>query len=354
MQSRLSRRFVAFILALVNVYVLLVLGYWLLRWLAGDRWWWLAFMNNFAIWYFLPLFVFLPLVLLLRSRRGLLLLLPVLLIAGIWITPYYLPTARAAAPGPALSVVTFNIWGGNESLPANHFDQIAAWLREMDADVVVMQEVPLSQRTRADGFLGLGNMYTGQIAPETDNWTNVTLTRLPVSAYESFDMTETQPRYQRVVIEFAGEQIAIYNVHTVLPVRRLPHIDFPVRSIYESILLRYDETMRNAQLDFLVDRLAEERLPYIVAGDFNMSDQTLAYTRVAAHMHDSFREVGAGYSATWPLAVVRGDAWAWVPPLVRIDYIWHSDGWVAQAVARGPILGSDHLPMTGTLARVTP
>ncbi|MCA9908903.1 MAG: endonuclease/exonuclease/phosphatase family protein, partial [Anaerolineae bacterium] len=297
----------AFILALVNVYVLLVLGYWLLRWLAGDRWWWLAFMNNFAIWYFLPLLVFLPLVLLLRSRRGLLLLLPVLVIAVIWITPYYWPTARAAAPNPSLRVVTFNIWGGNESLPTNHFDQVAAWLREMDADVVVMQEVPASQRTRADGFLGLGDMYAGQIAPETDNWTNVMLTRLPVIAQESFEMTETQPRYQRVVVEFEGEQIAIYNVHTVLPVGRLPHIEFPIRSFYESILLRYDESMRNAQLDFLLGRLAEETLPYIVAGDFNMSDQTLAYTRVAAAMHDSLREIGAGYSATWPLAMVRGD-----------------------------------------------
>ncbi|MCA9906435.1 MAG: endonuclease/exonuclease/phosphatase family protein, partial [Anaerolineae bacterium] len=139
-----------------------------------------------------------------------------------------------------------------------------------------------------------------------------------------------------------------------LPVGRLPHIEFPIRSFYESILLRYDESMRNAQLDFLLGRLAEETLPYIVAGDFNMSDQTLAYTRVAAAMHDSLREIGAGYSATWPLAMVRGDVWAWVPPLVRIDYIWHSDGWVAQAAARGPLLGSDHLPMTGTLVRVTP
>ncbi|MBE0689095.1 MAG: endonuclease/exonuclease/phosphatase family protein [Anaerolineae bacterium] len=354
MLARLKRWLTWFVSLLAGVYAPLVLVYWLLRWLAGDRWWWLAFLNNFAVWYFLPLVVLLPLALLARSRRGLLLLLPVTVFAVVLIVPYYVPSARAAADGPALRVVTFNIWGGNGRLGNGHYENVAAWLREVDADVVLLQEVPRSQRTREDGFLGLGDRYAGQIAYDSDDWTNAILTRLPVIAQESHDMTDTQPRYQRVVVEFEGEQIAIYSVHAVLPVGRLPHIDFPVRSLYESVLLRYDESVRNVQLDFLLDRLASETLPYVVAGDFNTGDQTLAYTHLAAQMHDSFREVGAGYSATWPLAVVRGDTWAWVPPLVRIDYVWHSDGWVAQTATRGPALGSDHLPVMATLARVTP
>jgi len=354
MQSSLGKGLVRVILALVNIYVLLVLVYWLLRWFAGDRWWWLAFLNNFAIWYFLPLAVFVPLVLLARSRRGLLILLPVAALAAITLAPYYVVGARAQAAGPSLRVVTFNVWGGNGTLVADHYNRVADWLREVDADVIIMQEVPPSQRTREDGFLGLGERYPEQIALDTDEWTNVILTRLPVVVQESHNMTETQPRYQRIVVEFGGEQIAIYSVHTMLPVGPNPHIEVPIRSLYESVFLRYDETLRNWQLDYLLDQLENETLPYIVAGDFNTSDQTIAYTRLAAQMYDSFREVGAGFRATWPLAAVRGDAWAWIPPLVRIDYIWHSEGWVAQTAARGPALGSDHLPMMATLARVGP
>lgn len=354
MQSRLKRwpDWLASLLA--GVYAPLVLVYWLLRWFAGDRWWWLAFLNNFAVWYFLPLIVLLPLALLARSRRGLLLLLPIVALAAITLVPYYIPTAQAEAAGPSLRVVTFNVWGGNGTLVADHYNRVADWLRQVDADVVIMQEVPPSQRAREDGFLGLGDLYPQQIALDTDEWTNVIITRLPVVAQESHAMTETQPRYQRVVVEFGGEQIAVYSVHTMLPVRPDPHIEVPIRSLYESVLLRYDETMRNWQLDYLLDQLANEPLPYIVAGDFNTSDQSLAYIRLATDMHDSFREAGAGFSTTWPLVVVRGDAWAGIPPLVRIDYIWHSDGWIAETAERGPALGSDHLPMMATLARATP
>jgi endonuclease/exonuclease/phosphatase (EEP) superfamily protein YafD len=39
-----------------------------------------------------------------------------------------------------------------------------------------------------------------------------------------------------------------------------------------------------------------------------------------------------------------------MPPLVRIDYVWHSDDFHAVEAALGPYLGSDHLPVTAALA----
>ncbi|MBE0689150.1 MAG: hypothetical protein IH587_03395, partial [Anaerolineae bacterium] len=111
MQARLTRWLTWLVALLAGVYAPLVLVYWLLRWFAGDRWWWLAFLNNFAAWYFLPLVVLLPLALLARSRRGLLLLLPVTVLAVVVLVPYYVPSARAEAADPALRVVTFNVWG---------------------------------------------------------------------------------------------------------------------------------------------------------------------------------------------------------------------------------------------------
>ena len=62
-------------------------------------------------------------------------------------------------------------------------------------------------------------------------------------------------------------------------------------------------------------------------------------------MHDSFREAAIGLGATWP-----ANAAPW-PPLLRLDYVWHSDGLRAVSAETGPHLGSDHLPLVVTLAR---
>jgi endonuclease/exonuclease/phosphatase (EEP) superfamily protein YafD len=50
-----------------------------------------------------------------------------------------------------------------------------------------------------------------------------------------------------------------------------------------------------------------------------------------------------GFGASWP-ALFTG-----IPPLVRIDYIWHSDEFRAISVKQGPDIGSDHLPLYATL-----
>jgi endonuclease/exonuclease/phosphatase (EEP) superfamily protein YafD len=38
-----------------------------------------------------------------------------------------------------------------------------------------------------------------------------------------------------------------------------------------------------------------------------------------------------------------------IPPLVRIDYIWHSAGLRALQAWQGPAIGSDHLPLQAIL-----
>jgi endonuclease/exonuclease/phosphatase (EEP) superfamily protein YafD len=108
--------------------------------------------------------------------------------------------------------------------------------------------------------------------------------------------------------------------------------------------------VRNRQIEHLMTVLARETLPYIVAGDFNTSDQSLIYPRIASLMGDSFREAGFGFGTSWPVSAAQRETFGFLPPLVRIDYIWHSRDWVATQAAQGPPLGSDHLALTATLA----
>jgi hypothetical protein len=90
------------------------------------------------------------------------------------------------------------------------------------------------------------------------------------------------------------------------------------------------------------------RYPFIVAGDFNICEHSVIYGELAARMADSFREAGTGFGTSWPLPVAK-EIPVFVPPLVRIDYIWHSKHFRAIDASQGPRLGSDHLPLFATL-----
>jgi endonuclease/exonuclease/phosphatase (EEP) superfamily protein YafD len=341
-------RLITFAVALV--YALGIALYLGLRAWLGDSTWWMGFLNNFTTWYFMPAFALLIVAGVLRAKRALLVTLPVVIIALFFYAPYVMPKARAAVPDdtPRLRMVTFNVWGGNDVHAASTgFNAIGDWLRTLDADVILLQEVPLSQRTREDGILGLRALYPEQHFAETDLWTNATLTRLPVIEHVSEGMDGGRPRFQRTVVEIDGVQIAVYNIHNAIPFREERRFTPPIENFMTNFAARYDPTWRDMQVDFLLDTLAQEPLPYIVGGDFNMSDQSLIYNDLAAVMTDSFRSAGWGFGKSWRADVERGGRG--LPALIRIDYIWHSAAFASLASEQGPFLGSDHIGLVSTL-----
>jgi endonuclease/exonuclease/phosphatase family metal-dependent hydrolase len=109
-------------------------------------------------------------------------------------------------------------------------------------------------------------------------------------------------------------------------------------------MARYDDSTRNAEIAALLAGLEAEPLSFIAAGDFNMSPQAVTYQEMAAKMGDSFLEAGYGLGGTWPLSDVTGFP-AFILPLMRIDYVWHSSHFRAVNAEVGPRLGSDHLPV---------
>jgi endonuclease/exonuclease/phosphatase (EEP) superfamily protein YafD len=335
-------------------YAFAVLLHLALRLVYHESQWLLGFFNNFTGWYFLPVALLLPLVLLLRARRVALLLLLVGVIGLLWHAPYYMPKARAIVPddAPRLRVVTFNMWGGNGYFADSPgFSAIGEWLRTTDADVILLQETPLSQRTRADGVHGLLDAYPYQFHAETDGWTNAALSRLPIVIDESYLPQNGIPRYQRVVVEVSGQQVAIYHLHVRFPIfpSRISIPDWLPFSL--SAPFGYDEVARNQEIRAMLQMLADEPLPYVLAGDFNMSDQSVFYDEVAASgMTDSWRAAGGRRGLSFPASGARPDMPARFPPVIRIDYVWHSSGLITLEAVQGPYLGSDHLPLVTTLA----
>ncbi|MCA0458808.1 MAG: endonuclease/exonuclease/phosphatase family protein [Chloroflexi bacterium] len=334
---------------LINIlalgYLLLMAVYMLLRLVAGDEQPKLSLLNSFAHFTFLPLVPLLLLALLARSRLALLRLLPVLLLLLVWIGPRFIPKpVPAAASDKTIRVATLNVWGNRHDISGTE-----AWLRETGADIIALEEV--SPAYASERLTGLADRYPYQSNQhdETRFGDNFTLSRYPIVSTEFVELgLPDTPAPVRTVIAIDGQQVAMYTVHLAWPVDD-EAITVGGLEFYVQVALAFDDTLRNQQIDRLLAHLADEPLPYILAGDFNTSDFSVTYNQLAGAMHDSFAQAGSGLGGSWPVARARGLP-AWLPPLIRIDYIWHSDGLRTVRAWQGEAVGSDHLPLLADLA----
>jgi vancomycin resistance protein VanJ len=96
-------------------------------------------------------------------------------------------------------------------------------------------------------------------------------------------------------------------------------------------------------IDALVDAMAAEELPAVLAGDLNLPDRGQGYRRLAAARTDAMR------ARAWaaPTYVV----WRWRLALLRIDHLFLPRGWGATGAGRARVRGSDH---AGLVASVGP
>lgn len=301
---------------LSNIYLISMVGYLILRLIFTDTTWWLAFLNAFAFYTFLPVFILLPLTFLLRIWKSVGRLSILALLGIIWFGPFFQPAhSLPSRGGTTLKIVTFNLWGSNNT----DIDGTTEWLNDSEADIIVIQEPHPAIVNNLD--------YPEHI--ETNG----------LHLFSNYPVIESSQvdNQQRVVLDVNGQQIALYHIHFAYPLDRPPRFDLPLLNV----ISRYDETERNRQLEALLDYLKEEPLPYIVAGDFNMSQHSMVYSDLALVMSDSFRTTNSGLGVTWSTQTAF--------PMLRLDYIWHERTIRALKTEIGPVLGSDHLPMIAWL-----
>ena len=330
----------------ITLYLLLFMIYLGLRLTLGDGLWWLSLLNTFAHFWFLPLALFIPLALLIRQRQALLRLLPVIAVGGLWFVPYYLPAQSSTEDGLILTVLNANVWGHNHDL-----SQIENWVREVDADVVTLQEISPAYAT--DSLPRLRDHYLYQVtqADDTRFGGNILLSRYPIIEQMPVDLkTPGHPAPVRAVLDINGQRIAVYNLHLAWPSERHLRVKLPSQfsTVYTQMLVGFDDRTRNQQIVNLLAVLGTEPYPFILGGDFNTSDQSVTYQLLAQQMTDAFRASGEGFQGSWPVSAARGLP-AFVPPLLRLDYIWHSPQFQTIHAQMGPKIGSDHLPVRATL-----
>ena len=190
-----------------NLYLVSMVAYLVIRLVLGASLWWIALLNAFAIYTFFPLVILLPLSALCRQWRPMVRLGFLALLAILWFGPFFQPVGdREPSGGTVLTVVTFNLQGDKNG----DLDVVEAWLGEVAADVVVLQEIPSGYQW--DGILSLSDQYPQQEVYHLDG--------LVMSRF-SFDLEDDFIGFARVTVDVDGQAVALEDL-VAMDVRQRP------------------------------------------------------------------------------------------------------------------------------------
>jgi endonuclease/exonuclease/phosphatase (EEP) superfamily protein YafD len=258
-----------------------------------------------------------------RWRLALVAALPAIVILGLtasrsvggWINPPPDPTR------PPISVVSVNLLMVNRTTQPIVDEILAA-----DADVVCVQEFTLHWREALDA--ALADRYPHYVGvTQEDSFGAAIYSKRPFAEPPATALPTGRVALPqlRAVVEHDSRRVAIYNVH-LLPPRTLGYT-----------------INHRVQFADLVDLLAADPLPLIVAGDFNFTELTpnaAAFRRVG--LTDAWEQRGVGIGATWP--VIGFMRYLPVPGL-RLDHVFVSRDLAVDRVGVGVGRHSDHRPI---------
>jgi vancomycin resistance protein VanJ len=325
MMMRFGIAFLRFGVALIG---LLLLVWHLLRWWTGDQHHLVRLLDYVAPWlllFLLPAFV----VTLLIGRRyeKLLIALPTLLI-GIPLLPQFLPRPEAEpAVGLQLKVMSYSVCSANRNTPA-----VIENIRQVQPDLLLLQEITpeVASTLRRE----LRTLYPARpfyLAYESETRQAI------VSRYRLSPLgaASEQDRTQKVRMRTPEGPITVWNVHASQP--------------------RFWE-QHSQELLTLAEAIPQVGGPLIVGGDFNTTDRTEQYRRVAQSLHDVHWEAGWGFGFTFPavdpdLECQTDIAIPFIGPFIRIDHIFYNDHFFSHQTSTLPSSGgSDHLPIVAELS----
>jgi endonuclease/exonuclease/phosphatase (EEP) superfamily protein YafD len=320
-----------FWLSLLNSYHILLGLYWILRGVFGGAFWWLALLNTFAIFVAIPLLLTLPVALLIRGKRTSAIAVFLLLLAIVKYVPAPKPT-----PAPSdhtLRIISYNIWNQNR-----HLDSDIDWMLEQNADVLVLVEA-VQHHLPTLSRLAIHYPYYQRVDSNI-----MVASRYPMLENEVIVLEKKTSPYDgrvalRAVLDVQGQPMTVYAVHLSVPRQRVPAYPRLIVNKTLHIVQHYNESRRNAQIAVLLNHVQQENNPVIIAGDFNMSHTSAIYEAfVEAGLVDTYATAGAGFGMSWPVHHT-------LPPVLRIDYVWHNNLLRTVAARIGEQRGSDHTPL---------
>jgi endonuclease/exonuclease/phosphatase family metal-dependent hydrolase len=206
-------------------------------------------------------------------------------------------------------------------------DRVAAVLRQVDADVIALQEVigagPVGagQAEEIGAGLGMGWVMNCVRSLRQHQFGNVVLSRYPIVHHSQYDLSwrTCEPRNcQRAVLDIDGQTLHVYNVH-----------------LGTAVLERRYQAGRLAS--FVHDRRVTG--PKVILGDFNEWMKGLA-TKTLSSLFES---------VDISQHLKRRRTYPGLFPVVHLDHIYY-DGKVEVVSVEMPrtrlsLMASDHLPL---------
>src|SRR6266508_2370889 len=301
----------------------------LLRLRLRDRPWWLTFINNFTPWLFAPVPMLATASLVQRSPRSLVAsVAPLMLFTSLY-GKRWLPRRRPPPHNPSMRLMTLNMLC--QSRPVG---PTVAAIRQEAPDVVVLQE--LTPKTAHALKKALAKAYPHFAVHGARGAGGAAIfSRLPFDSVTGLRLSPRGWLLQDVRLQFAGRPLALINVHLLRP------------TVAPSFRGRppFDERSRALETEAL---LKHTRLPdhdVILAGDFNLTDQSRDYRAFAARFDDAFVKAGRGFGFTYPTRTRYAKFW-WeriMPcPLLRLDHVFTRGAITARDARVGPSGDSDH------------
>jgi endonuclease/exonuclease/phosphatase (EEP) superfamily protein YafD len=335
---RLLRGLLAVLLVFYAVGLLALFGLWRTDALAI---WWVQLLNLFGLWLYLPLPFALLLALLARPRKvALVLLLP--LLAFGWEYGAQFAPHRPSTTGTPLRMMTWNIYVRNLDI-----DGILTTVRAQQPDVVALQELGNYQADSLDRSLQRDYPYR-VLAPGGSGGLGV-WSRYPLMQVAPPEGRTSGCSCQRLMLDINGQRVRLVNAHPMVPEYRWG-FRYVLKGARPIRYPRYFSTQRQEPaLAELVAEASAGGQPLIMVGDFNTGDRQPNYWRLRQYLGDSFREAGWGFGLTYPNAG-KGYGRGLLPPMIRIDYIFHSPGIVARSAHTVAGAGSDHRGVVADLS----
>lgn len=314
-----------------SIYLIVLISYVVLKKPVGERILFTTLMSYVYHWALLPVFVILALALV-QKEWFLAGLAWVNIIAGLYHFRPYLPdlsrisqastTTSNAIP---LSFFTYNL-GNSKTRPA----ALVQAIRDVDADVVALQELTIEQADQLEDQLAFEYPY--QLLKGLGIPGIGLLSKYPFESADYFYLVSENP-YQYVVLDINGYRMAVVNAH-------------PPPQLTEYRTKAYG--WGSEDIPHLVEELDVQQMPHVLLGDFNVTDQSQDYQQIMRMgLRDAYHEQGNGFGFTFPAQ--PGTTLFLLPPIYRIDYVFHTEQFETVDAFIGPNAGSDHQSLVAHL-----
>ncbi|MBW4682644.1 MAG: endonuclease/exonuclease/phosphatase family protein [Microcoleus vaginatus WJT46-NPBG5] len=320
---------------LIYAYSLFIISYFIFRFLLWDGSSVVALIGIMIPLILLPIFLLPIWAFFMKKRRFFIFysIACVWLISWLYVNYGSPESVNIAASQTPVKVLTFNNYWDRTS-PQTIIDLV----EQQKPDLLFLQETTENHEQKTFPTLKLSYPYYAS-APTISFFS-----KYPIQFVERLKLAGHKQIQQRAIIRVNQQDVVIYNIQVTSPW-------IQIRKTFSLFYMpAYVHYARTAEVKDLVQRLQKESLPMIVAGDFNMTEQSQDYNAIKKNLKDAFLASGLGFGFTWPngwdiVVLVKKFKWKLNLPLFRIDYIWYSKDWVSQDTKVLTAAGSDHLPV---------